>query len=310
VKILARWLARLMPCGADAPSLEQLKAEIGRLHAHRARSLPADSLRHAEFKVFSQWGEDGIIQFLLGKVPIANEFFVEFGVESYAEANTRFLLSNDNWRGVIIDGGTAHRDYTTRMGLTWKHDLTVVSAFITRENINGLLSAAGAKGDIGLLSVDIDGNDYWVLEAIDVASPRILVVEYNALFGSDAAVSVPYMPDFTRTGAHFSNLYYGASLRALADLAERKGYRLVGCNSAGNNAFFVRKDVLGTLPARSPAEAFVASRFCESRNPDGRLSFVRRRSGQLALLRDLPVVDVRTGHEGRIGEMFSREINV
>jgi hypothetical protein len=294
--------------GVDPRAFDQLRAEVGRLHAARVRALPPGPLRAAEFRVFSQWGEDGILQYLLGKVPIGNDLFVEFGVESYAESNTRFLLVNDNWRGIIIDGGTAHREFTARTGLTWRHHLEVVSAFITRENIDGLLTAAGARGDIGLLSVDIDGNDYWVLEAIQAVSPRILVVEYNALFGPERAVSVPYRSDFTRTAAHFSNLYYGASLPALAGLAERRGYRLVGCNSAGNNAFFVRGDVLGPLAPLSVAEAFVESRFCESRAPDGSLSFLRARRDRLALLRDLPLVDVATGRERTIGDLYAAEL--
>jgi hypothetical protein len=292
----------------DPRAFDRLRAEVGRLHAARVRALPPGPLRAAEFQVFSQWGEDGIIQYLLGKVPIANDLFVEFGVESYAEANTRFLLVNDNWRGVIIDGGSAHQEFTARAGLSWRHHLQVVQAFITRDNIDGLLAAAGAQGDIGILSVDIDGNDYWVLEAIRSVSPRILIVEYNALFGPTLQVSVPYKADFTRTAAHPSNLYYGASLAALAGLAERKGYRLVGCNSAGNNAFFVRADLLGPLTPMSAAEAFVDARFCESRNADGTLSFLRARRDKLALLRDLPIVDVATGAERRIGELYEAEL--
>ena len=156
--------------------------------------------------------------------------------------------------------------------------------------------------------MDIDGNDYWVLEAIQAVSPAILIVEYNALFGAEKALSVPYKADFTRSAAHFSNLYYGASLPALTALAERKGYRLVGCNSAGNNAFFVRADLLGPLQPLAAAAAFVASRFCESRNADGSLSFLRGRAEKLALLRDLPLVDVTTGREHLVGELFAGEL--
>ena len=113
--------------GVDPKAFDQLRAEVGRLHAHRARSLPPGPLRAAEFKVFSQWGEDGIIQYLLGKVPVVNELFVEFGVESYSESNTRFLLCNDNWRGIIIDGGTAHQELAARMGLDLAARLTAPS---------------------------------------------------------------------------------------------------------------------------------------------------------------------------------------
>lgn len=308
MKSIRQWVSQAVLRCSDLARLDELRVEIGRIHAQRVRNLPVGPLRRAEFRAFSQWGEDGIIQYLLGKVPISNETFVEFGVESYAEANTRFLITHDNWRGAIIDGGNAHQEYANRHGLNWRHDLQTISAFITRGNINNLLSGAGIQGDIGLLSVDIDGNDYWVLEAIEVISPRILIVEYNALFGRKRAVTIPYHDGFIRTAAHYSNLYYGASLAALATLAEKKGYRLVGCNSAGNNAFFVRDDVLGDLPVLLPSDAFFESRFCESRNRDGTLSYLRDRSIRLSLLKELPVIDVMTMQEGRIGEVFADEM--
>ncbi len=296
-------LARML-----ALDLEPTLLAIGRQESRTVRSAAFRTLAEAEFKVFSQWGEDGIIQYLTGKVPIPNEVFVEFGVESYRESNTRFLLQNDNWRGLILDGGTEHQRFTARRGLIWRHDLTVVSAFVTRENINRLITEHGVRGDIGLLSVDIDGNDYWVLEAIDAVSPRILVVEYNAVFGAERRVTVPYRPDFVRTSAHFSNLYYGASLPALAELAERKGYDLVGCNRAGNNAFFVRRDVRGELRPLRAEEAYVEARFSEARAADGSLSLVRGRADKLAVIAGLPLVDLDQGVERPIADLFGREL--
>ena len=116
---------------------------------------------------------------------------------------------------------------------------------IDRDNINDLISTSGFGSEIGILSIDIDGNDYWVWQAIDCVQPRILILEYNALFGPDAAISVPYDASFVRSRAHYSNLFWGASLEALTRLSKQKGYALVGCNSAGNNAFYIRHDVLG-----------------------------------------------------------------
>src|SRR5207247_4732381 len=139
----------------------------------------------------------------------------------------------------------------------WRHWIDARSAFVTRDNINAKIVAAGRSGDMGLLSVDIDGNDYWVLEAIEVVSPRILIVEYNSTFRPDAAVTIPYDPAFDRTRARPSNLYWGASLAAVAMAADQKGLLLVGSNSAGNNAFFVRRDLLGDLRPLQPSEAWV-----------------------------------------------------
>lgn len=287
-----------------ARQLDELRLAIGRLESRRARSRECTGLRDAEFKVFSQFGEDGIIQYLLARVPIANPTFVEFGVQDYSESNTRFLLGNDGWRGLIIDAGSAHRRFIAERELDWRHDLTAISAFITRENIDGLLRAAGFAGDIGLLSVDIDGNDYWVLEAIEAVSPRILVVEYNALFGPELAVTIPYAPGFERHRAHWSGAYYGASLAGLAELGARKGYGLVGCNSAGNNAFFVRRDVLGDLPALAPRDAWVMSRFRDSRDERGQLTFESDRGARLGRLAGLDLVCVPEGRVATIGSLF------
>lgn len=228
-------------------------------------------LRDWEFRVCSQWGQDGIIQYLIDRVPIAQRAFVEFGVQNYHESSTRFLLMHDNWSGLIIDGDPDNIASIARESYHWQHDLTALNAFITRENINELL-ARRFTGDIGLLVVDIDGNDYWVWEAIEVVRPRIVVCEYNSVFGPERAVTMPYRPDFTRTAAHHSNLYFGASLAALHRLARKKGYVFAGCNSHGNDAFFVRADVARNVPEVTLAAGYVESKFRESRGPDGSLT--------------------------------------
>ena len=284
--------------------LDALRVQLGGLESRSVADLPADRLRDAEFTVFSQFGEDGILQFLVQRVPIENQVFVEFGVEDYHESNTRFLLVHDNWRGLVLDGSDAHERFLRGSGLGWRHHIDAVTAFIDRDNIDGLIRSAGIEGDIGLLSVDIDGNDLWVLQAISVVSPRILIVEYNATFGPEAAVTVPYDPAFVRGEKHWSNLYWGASLAAFARVADERGYALVAGNRAGNNAFFVRRDVLGGIPERSVADVWRPSRFRESRNPDGSLSYVTDPDDRLRLMRDLPVHDLATDAGVTIGERF------
>lgn len=284
--------------------LARLRAQLGGLEARAVAALAAGELRLAEFSVFSQFGEDGILQFLVQRVAIEHDVFVEFGVEDYSESNTRFLLVHDNWRGLVLDGDGSHVEFARRTGLSWRQHLDTVTAFVDRDNINGLIGAAGIEGDIGLLSIDIDGNDLWVLEAIDVVSPRILVVEYNSTFGPDAAVTVPYAPRFTRGAAHFSHLYWGASLTALDRVAQRKGYRLVGGNRAGNNAFWVREDVAGEIPAVTVADAYAPSRFRESRAPDGTLSHVGDHRQRLRLMRDKRLWDLDAERELTIAERF------
>jgi len=205
-------------------------------------------LHQAEFKVFSQFGDDGIIQYLVHRLQLLPDTFVEFGVENYRESNTRFLLLNNNWRGLVLDGNQDFINYIQQDQIYWRQTLTARCAFITRENINELLGAAGLAGQIGLLSVDIDGNDYWVWEKIAMVDPAIVIVEYNCIFGADLAVAVPYEPQFARHRAHYSGQFWGASLHALKLLADRKGYSLVCCNSAGSNAYFVRNDKVADLP--------------------------------------------------------------
>ncbi|WP_207210441.1 hypothetical protein [Nocardioides zhouii] len=267
------------------------------------RQLPAsvDSLRDVEFRVFSQFGDDGIIQFLLQHVE-APESFIEFGVETYRESNTRFLLVKDNWRGLVIDGSEANVASIRSLAESWRHDLTSVASFITRDNINDLFAGAGFTGEVGLLSIDIDGNDYWVWEAIEAVSPVIVVCEYNSVFGPDAQVTVPYAADFTRRAAHHSNLFFGASLAALCDLGQRKGYAFVGSNSNGNNAYFVRTDRLGDLPTTDAAEGYVESRFRESRDEAGNLTHLTGRA-RLDEISHLVVHDLATGTERPLHEV-------
>lgn len=292
-----RW--KLAP---GSPDIERLQLALGHLESRIVRSGRYERLSDAEFRVHSQFGEDGIIQYLISRVPIEHEVFVEFGVADYRESNTRFLLCNDNWRGLILDGGTSHIDFVRSNALGWRHTVDARSRFVTRDNINETITEAGISGDIGLLSIDIDGNDYWVLDAIDVVNPTILIVEYNSTFGPDAAVSVPYDPSFDRTTAHHSNLYWGASLAAMCLAADRKGLAFVGSNSAGNNAFFVRRDALGDLLTLTPQEGWVDARFRDSRDRKGNLTYIGGRTARIAAIADQPLVDVATGSMTVVGQ--------
>lgn len=286
------WQARLQALEAAG---EASLVNQGRILAEQSRQRGGTGIAGHEFKVFSQWGEDGIIQRLVAEVPIAEPTFIEFGVEDFSEANCRFLMVKDNWRGLVIDGDPANIDRLRRRRWFWQHDLQAVAAFITPDNIDDLLAQSGFGSDLGLLSIDIDGQDYWVLAAITTMRPRLLVVEYNAVFGPQRAISVPRDDGFRRGRAHASNLYYGASLAAFGHWAANHGYSLVGTGSAGVNAFFVRDDVRpASLPALGVAEAFTPSRFRESRDADGRLTYLTG-DARAAVVAGLPVIDVVTG---------------
>ena len=282
----------LRQVGQIETRLARLQEAVARVENRQLAGLDNKSLQANEFRASSQWGEDGIIQFLLREVEVGRRIFVEFGVETYVESNTRFLLTNDNWSGLVIDGSQENIQFIKDDPIYWRHNLKAECAFITRDNINDLIRGSGVQGEIGILSVDIDGNDYWVWEAIEVVRPVIVVAEYNARFGPTAAVTVPYDASFVRSDAHHSMIYYGASLSALHALGERKGYALVGCNSSGNNAFFVRSDRLpASLPSLAPEQAFVRNQFRETRDSDGKLAFVQPEN-EFRILEDLPLVDV------------------
>lgn len=249
------------------------------------------TLADVEFRVTSQWGEDGIIEWLCHKLPDIDRSFVEFGVENFGEANTRFLLQNRGWRGLILDGNPENMAYVRSEPIYWRHDLVAESAFITAENINDLITRNGFAGELGILSVDIDGNDYWVLKAIDCVKPAILIAEINGVFGDRRAITIPYDPSFRRLRAHCSGQYFGASINAMISLARERGYAFVGTNSTGVNAFFVRGDL--AAPVLSSIETIKAwpARHRDSRDAAGALTFMRG-TAKADLIKDLPIYDL------------------
>jgi hypothetical protein len=294
VRDLKRRLASLGHIKVDE-AFEHLLINQGRLWTASRHDRAARHLHDHEFRVFSQWGEDGIIQFLTREVAIAHRTFIEFGVEDFSESNCRFLMMNDNWRGLVLDGSPRHIATIEASYYFWRYDLTARAVFIDRDNINTLIAAENIDEDLGLLSVDIDGMDYWVLSAINVVKPRILIVETNSLLGEDRAISVPYDAGFQRDEAHSSGVYYGASLAAFRHWASLNGYTFVGTTSIGSNAFFVRTDLMTPVLHDFAATAgFIASGVREGRRADGRLS-LKRGDARLAVMRGMPVVNVVTG---------------
>lgn len=176
-----RWKSATAALRADLADTRMLAAQAAIRQTASAGILP--NLADAELRVFSQFGDDGIIQYLVRLLDVRTTSFVEFGVENYSEANTRFLLVNNNWRGLILDANHGYMDSVRRDSIYWRHDLAAVAAFIDRDNINALIADHGFRGELGILSVDIDGNDYWVWERINVVRPAIVIVEYNSVFG-------------------------------------------------------------------------------------------------------------------------------
>lgn len=275
--------------------VESLVINQGRILSKLNSDINNWNLQKNEFKIFSQWGEDGIIQFLVDKIEIENKTFIEFGVEDYSESNTRFLLTKDNWSGFVVDPSLKNVRKINNSFSNWKFDLVAKQSFITTENVNDILKESNFPKDLGILSIDIDGNDYHILNALTYFRPRIIICEYNSLFGSQRKITVPYIHNFSRGNMHFSNLYYGASLGALNFLCSKMGYQLVGTNSHGVNAFFVRKDLLPKdYSAQDFETLFTQRKFKEARNLDGRLNNMNVEKS-IELLRGMKVQNVETG---------------
>lgn len=280
--------------GCDAELFERSILLQAKWLSDQRRESRITHLRNAEFRVFSQWGEDGIIDWLVSRISNINSSFVEFGVQNYRESNTRYLLMAQNWRGLVLDGSMAHIADIRSQDIYWRHELQAECAFIDRDNINGLIAELGFEGEIGLLSIDIDGNDYWVWQAIEVVSPSIVVCEYNAVLGDILPLTIPYAADFFRTRSHYSNLYFGASIRALVKLGESKGYVFVGTTSTGCNAFFIRRDHASRIMSELDEIEAYPSSVREARDSNGRLTFVGGDSRQ-KLISHLPFVNPESG---------------
>lgn len=205
-------------------------------------------LNRYERKIWSQHGEDGILQAIFKKIGTTNKYCVEFGVGSGRECNSAWLVRKHGWTGLWMDGKPSRH----------KRALDVRQEFISAENINALFEKYGVPKEFDLLSIDIDGNDYWVWKKIVDFRPRVVVIEYNASVPPDEARVIAYDPNF----AWQKTDYYGASLLALKKLGEAKGYALVACDDSGANAFFVdRKLADGKIVLRDIRELYRAARY-------------------------------------------------
>jgi hypothetical protein len=214
-------------------------------------------LEKYEYSLYSQNGEDGILRFLFSEIGASSKILVEFGFAA-TENNGLRLILKEGFNGVLLDGVgptiIAFNKSTQKTGLA---NVKAIQQFLDLGNLKSTLLGSGLPTDIDLLSIDVDGNDYWFWKDIDYLNPRVVVVEYNASLGPDLSLTVPYDPLFDRYKKHLSGFYHGASLTAFTKLAQEKGYALVGCDSQGVNAFFVRKDCLTlSLKAVQPIAAY------------------------------------------------------
>jgi len=241
IKAFQSWLSRSRLFLTNWRALEQQRYWEQAIATPRYAD-PKRLLRYGA-KAYSQNDEDGIIAEIFRRIGTSSRTFVEIGAGDGLENNTVALLLQ-GWRGAWIDSDTAKvaRAKSTLRSYIAAGELRIEQAFVTRENANAILQRNTPDAEPDLLAIDLDGNDYYVWDAVQAISPRVVVVEYNASWFPPMSLAVTYQERFQWK----QNTYFGASLKALELLAERKGYHLVGCCFAGTNAFFVRADLRGS----------------------------------------------------------------
>ena len=196
-------------------------------------------LGEADYKVFSQTGEDGIIDYLLYSLDIKVPQFVEIGVGDFRESNARYIFEKNCCRGMIIDKNPNLKNKVSKIVKLWKGDLTIVETTVKSNDIANILTSNNFDNNLDILSLDVDGIDYWILQALPEKFSKIAVVEYNSIFGPNLEVTIPNITNFDRKKYHYSYLCYGVSLKALIKLMDKKKYVFAGTNIACHNAFFI-----------------------------------------------------------------------
>jgi hypothetical protein len=240
--------------------LARLQAQLRRSNGYQARAeierllapLRADPKRLEPygFKVYSQNDEDGMLEEIFRRLGLGAGRFVEIGVENGLECNTLYLI-HKGWRGLWIEGNKRQKAaIDEKFGAILGRRLEVAYGWMSAENINGTLKGLGVREDLDFLSIDIDGADIYLLAALAIR-PKVICIEYNAKFPANLAKQPVYDPERQWQGTDFM----GSSLKALTQTAEPMGYRLVGTNIVGGNAFFVRADLAGEL-------------FCDDASPE------------------------------------------
>lgn len=251
-------------------------------HSHiiniRAKYPEVKNLSDLDYKIFSQNGEDGILDYIVECLKIKKPNFIEIGVGDYTESNTRFIFETRSLRGLVIDCLPDLKNKINQNIKSWKGELSIEENFVSTDNILDILNKNNFYST-DLLSIDIDGIDYWILEKIKKNYSKIVILEYNSIFGNNIEVTIPNIKNFNRTSYHFSNLCYGMSIKAAINLMDKKNYYFLGTNNLKNNAFFVSKNFpkseffprLEIENINDTTNSFLT----ESRDKDGKLNFIK-----------------------------------
>ena len=242
-------------------SIEQLNLTTQYKLLYKADPSEKVLLSQTGFSCYSQHEEDGILLFIFSLIGVENKKCVEICAGTGIECNTANLIIHHKWIGLLCDGNPDNiaiaKEFYKNFPTTQIWPPKIQHAWISLDNVNNLIKDNGFEGEIDLLSLDIDGIDYWLWKGINIINPRVIVLEINHLWGPEKSVSVPYKPDFKAEFTEYGSDYAGASIAAFVKLGKEKGYRLVGTNAFATNAFFIREDIKHDwLPEVSPNSCF------------------------------------------------------
>lgn len=223
------------------PAVQISQRQLYHYYTEKKEAGKTPALKDCGFRVFSQFEEDGKLLFIFAMLGMNKKTFIEIGSDDGVNSNSANLYFNFDWQGLFIDGNPKSiqrgKRFYDRYPHPWFPSPTFKCAMVKKENINELIKEAGFEGEIGFLSIDIDGNDYWIWDALEVVQPQVVMIETHVIFGLNNIV-VPYDPNYVYPGKHPA--YHGASPIAMKKLGEKKGYRLVGANEMGFNFLFVK----------------------------------------------------------------------
>ena len=248
-----------------------------------------------DYKIFSQNGEDGILDYILHRLNIEKPKFIEIGVGEYIEANTRFIFERCSPKGAIIDCIQNLEHKVKKNIKLWKGELKIINKIVNPENINEIIKESNCSYNLDIFSLDIDGVDYWILDKLPVNFSKIVILEYNPTFGSEIEVSIPNIKNFDRTKYHYSNLCFGMSLKAAIKIMKKKNFYFLGSNLLKNNAFFVsnkfKKEIYFESLNINKLEDSTNSNFTESRDTNGNLNYLdsEKRINEIS---DFEIVDL------------------
>lgn len=253
-------------------------------------------IEESYYRIFSQNSEDGVLDYLLYCLNLKDPKFCEIGTEDYQEANTRYIYEKNSGTGFIIDCISNYKFKVQKNLRLWRGNLNVIEKKISPDNVIEIFNSYKILDNLDLFSLDIDGIDYFVLEKLPNKFSKIAVIEYNALFGDKYAISVPNLENFDKNEYHYSQLCFGASLRAIINLMKTKDFTFIGCNEINNNAFFLNNDFLNhyklTIPNTDNLKKYTELRKRDSRNEYSFINYLNLHES-MKIIEDCEVLDLQ-----------------